>query len=207
MRKYWYISCSASSLQAVYPLPSTIVGARTAQPLAALPPYGCGVPLAGAAHPPSRPKVISRGCGPGPRGMFVLFLLLQEKYPKEGEKRGTPPFPTPGSVEGLCPSSPAPETCILRHPSTHCRSPAGCCGLARSTKYAWPGSVWEASHRGQSLRSERRPAGRLSERNRRAAAALSAEIDPYGCAAESAACLPRVPGALTPPASAPAGAP
>ena len=32
-----------------------------------------------------------------------------------------------------------------------------------------------------------RPAGRLSERNCRTAAALSAEIGPYGCAAELAA--------------------
>ena len=32
-----------------------------------------------------------------------------------------------------------------------------------------------------------RPAGRLSERNRRTAAALSAQIDPYGYAAELAA--------------------
>ena len=49
-----------------------------------------------AAPPfPSRPTLL------GPAGvpqMFVLFLLLQEKYPKEGEKRGTPPFPSPVSV-------------------------------------------------------------------------------------------------------------
>ena len=77
--------------------------------------------LAYSAAPPfpSRPTLL------GPAGvpqMFVLFLLLQEKYPKEGEKRGTPPFPTPASVRGAYNSIPAPERCILWHPSTRCRA-------------------------------------------------------------------------------------
>ena len=109
-------------------------------------PCGCCAP----AVPPA--GGFPRSCGSGPRGMFVLFLRRQEKDPKEGEKRGTPPFPTPGSVEGLCPSSPAPETCILRHPSTRCRSRVGCRGPAGSTKRAWPGAIWEVSRRGRSLR-------------------------------------------------------
>ena len=84
--------------------------------------------------------------------MFVLFLFRQEKYPKECGKRGTPPFPTPGSVEGACHSSPAPEACILWHPSTRCRSLAGYHGLAGATVCAWPGAVREAPRRGRSSR-------------------------------------------------------
>ena len=33
------------------PVPTGLVAALTAQPLAALPPYGCGVPLAGSERP------------------------------------------------------------------------------------------------------------------------------------------------------------
>ena len=61
------------------------------------------------------------GCDPRPMS-FILFLRRQEKYPKEGEKRGIPPFQTPVSAEGTRHSPPAPETWILCHPSTRCRA-------------------------------------------------------------------------------------
>ena len=91
MRKYWYISCSASSLQAVYPLPSTIVGARTAQPLAALPPYGCGVPLAGAARPLSRPQAGFPGAAaPAPVGCLSFSCVAKKRTQKKARKGGHP---------------------------------------------------------------------------------------------------------------------
>ena len=111
MRKYWYISCSASSLQAVYPLPSTIVGARTAQPLAALPPYGCGVPLAGAARPLSRPQAGFPGvAAPAPVGCLSFSCVAKKRTQKKARKGGHPLFQPPvlSKASALHPRRPKP---------------------------------------------------------------------------------------------------
>ena len=50
------------------------------------------------------------------------FLVPPRKVPKRRRAKGSTPLQSPGSVEGAYDSTPAPEICMLWHPSTHCRA-------------------------------------------------------------------------------------
>ena len=74
--------------------------------------------------------------GPWIRKGVCTFLVPPRKVPKRRRAKGSTPLQSPGSVEGAYDSTPAPEACILWHPSTHCRSTIGYRSLARSTERA-----------------------------------------------------------------------